>query len=998
MKRTTMTILSVVVAVLVSVAGFGGVAEAVRPSRPLLSIANASVSEGNSGTTDLSLTITASPAPSRKGTFVSYSTANGTAIAPADYTAIPSATKVEIPVNATSVTITVPLTGDTRFESDETFFVNLRTPIKAKISKSQAIATILNDDAVPTVSIASSSVIEGDSGTTIASFPVTLSAASGRSTTVHYATSDGTATAGSDYEATNGDVTIPPGLTTAAVTVPVIGDTIDVAGGDGNETFNVTLSNPVNADLGNSVATGTIINNDPAGASFVSIGDQPSINEGNSGTASASFTISLTSPSVHLPVAVSYETANGSAVAGSDYQAVSGSVTIASGNLSATVNVPVIGDDFDEPGETFFVNISTSTTGIGVTNSQGAGTITNSDAASTISIANAEVSEGDAGTAALSFTATLSKPSGWSTQATYSTGGGTATADDYNSVSGGVITFAPSEVTQTIQVDVVGDTNVEPDETLTVTLSNSNLVHLSAGSPMAATGTILDDDAIAISIEDVRVQEPAAGTAPAVFTVTLSDAPTATVTVSYKTTAGTGPSPATSPADYTAVSATTLTFAPGQTTRTIAVLVKTDNNLEPDETFSVDLSAPTNAVLLDDQAFGVIVDRDAPVLSAGTAEVAEGGTAQIPVTLSAASTFPITVDYTTADGTASAPGDYQAVAGTLTIPAGGTTATIAVPTLGDAAVEPTETFVVNLSNPTNTMLAQTVVAVSLFDGPPVGSTGEVPPPGGVVPGPGAGGDRVPVADGYWLAATDGGLFAFGGAPFFGSTGDMKLNQPVVGMAPTPTQLGYWLVASDGGIFAFGDAGFFGSTGAMKLNQPIVGMTASPTGLGYWLVASDGGIFAFGDAGFFGSTGAMKLNQPIVGMTASPTGLGYWLVASDGGIFAFGDAGFFGSTGAMKLNQPIVGMTASPTGLGYWLVASDGGIFAFGDAGFFGSTGAMKLNQPIVGMTATPTGQGYWLVASDGGAFTFGDAEFFGSTGAMKLNQPIVGMANHFKFV
>jgi predicted secreted protein len=73
------------------------------------------------------------------------------------------------------------------------------------------------------------------------------------------------------------------------------------------------------------------------------------------------------------------------------------------------------------------------------------------------------------------------------------------------------------------------------------------------------------------------------------------------------------------------------------------------------------------------------------------------------------------------------------------------------------------------------------------------------------------------------------------------------------------------VAKDGGIFAFGDAGFFGSTGAMKLNQPIVGMTSTPTGLGYWLVAKDGGIFAFGDAGFFGSTGAMKLNQPIVGM-------------------------------------------------------------------------------------------------------------------------------------
>ncbi|HET9051953.1 MAG TPA: SBBP repeat-containing protein, partial [Candidatus Dormibacteraeota bacterium] len=107
--------------------------------------------------------------------------------------------------------------------------------------------------------------------------------------------------------------------------------------------------------------------------------------------------------------------------------------------------------------------------------------------------------------------------------------------------------------------------------------------------------------------------------------------------------------------------------------------------------------------------------------------------------------------------------------------------------------------------------------------------------------------------------------------------------------PTPPGVGYWLVASDGGIFPFGDAGGFGSTGAIKLNKPIVGMAATPDGRGYWLVASDGGIFPFGDATGYGSTGAIKLNKPIVGMAATPDGGGYWLVASDGGIFPFGDA-------------------------------------------------------------------------------------------------------------
>ena len=161
--------------------------------------------------------------------------------------------------------------------------------------------------------------------------------------------------------------------------------------------------------------------------------------------------------------------------------------------------------------------------------------------------------------------------------------------------------------------------------------------------------------------------------------------------------------------------------------------------------------------------------------------------------------------------------------------------------------------------------------------------------------------------GYWLVASDGGIFSFGNAPFLGSTGDIRLNSPIVGTARTPSGGGYWLVAGDGGIFSFGDAAFLGSTGALRLNKPIVGMAATPSGAGYWLVASDGGIFSFGDAAFLGSTGALRLNQPIVGMAATPTGAGYWLVASDGGIFSFGDAAFLGSTGDIRLNQPIVGV-------------------------------------------------------------------------------------------
>ncbi len=203
----------------------------------------------------------------------------------------------------------------------------------------------------------------------------------------------------------------------------------------------------------------------------------------------------------------------------------------------------------------------------------------------------------------------------------------------------------------------------------------------------------------------------------------------------------------------------------------------------------------------------------------------------------------------------------------------------------------------------------------------------------------------------------------------------------VAVAATTDGRGYWIAASNGGVFSFGDASFYGSEGGQALRAPIVGMAATPDGHGYWLVGSDGGVFSFGDASFYGSTGALHLNAPVVGMTPTPDGHGYWLVASDGGVFSFGDASFYGSTGALHLTAPVVGMTPTPDGHGYWLVGSDGGVFTFGDASFYGSTGALHLTAPIVGMAAMPDGRGYWLVGSDGGVFSFGTAPFYGSATA-----------------
>lgn len=268
----------------------------------------------------------------------------------------------------------------------------------------------------------------------------------------------------------------------------------------------------------------------------------------------------------------------------------------------------------------------------------------------------------------------------------------------------------------------------------------------------------------------------------------------------------------------------------------------------------------------------------------------------------------------------------------------------------------------------------------------------------VAAAPSCGGTTSSKTNGYTLISADGGSFTFG-LPFFGTRSvrakalagpaGNALNAPIVGAAPTPSQKGYFMAAADGGVFAFGDAVFAGSMGGASLNKPVVGIAVSPTG-GYWLVASDGGVFSFGGAGFYGSTGGIRLNQPIVGIASTPTGQGYYLVAADGGVFTFGDAVFAGSMGAIPLAKPMVGIAASPTG-GYWLVASDGGVFTFGGAGFFGSTGALALNAPVTGIASTPSGQGYTLTAADGGVFNFGDSPVLGSMAAVSLRAPVVAV-------
>jgi Calx-beta domain len=220
-----------------------------------LSINNITVTEGNTGTTPAVFTVTLSTASNQTVT-VNYATADGTATAGSDYSA--TAGTLTFTPGTTSQTITVAVLGDTRTEANETFFVNLSTPSNATIADGRGQGTILNDDALPALSINNVTVTEGNTGTTPAVFTVTLSAASGQTVTVNYATADGKATAGSDYTATAGTLTFTPGATSQTITVAVLGDTVK----EPTETFFVNLSNATNATIASGRGRGSILDND----------------------------------------------------------------------------------------------------------------------------------------------------------------------------------------------------------------------------------------------------------------------------------------------------------------------------------------------------------------------------------------------------------------------------------------------------------------------------------------------------------------------------------------------------------------------------------------------------------------------------------------------------------------------------------------------------------------------------------------------------------------
>jgi hypothetical protein len=342
----------------------------------------------------------------------------------------------------------------------------------------------------PSLSIADTSLAEGDAGTTNATFQVTLSAASASQVTVDYATADGSATAGSDYVATSGTLTITAGQTTGQILIPVIGDT----NVEPDETFFVNLSAPSNATISDGQAVGTIMNDDTP-MLWLSIADT-SLPEGNAGTTNAQFQVTLSAASAS-PVTVDYATVDGSATAGSDYLATSGTLTITAGQTTGQILVPVIGDSNVEGDETFLVNLSAAAGAI-IADGQAVGTIMNDDVPGpNLSIAGTTVGEA-AGTAL--FVVTADAPAAAPITVDYATADGTAAAG-YDYVAGsGTVTIPFGSSTITIPVTIIDDVLDEPDESFTVTLTGATGGTISSGT---ATGVIQDDDGGILTIPEI---------------------------------------------------------------------------------------------------------------------------------------------------------------------------------------------------------------------------------------------------------------------------------------------------------------------------------------------------------------------------------------------------------------------------------------------------------------------------------------------------------------
>ncbi len=411
----------------------------------------------------------------------------------------------------------------------------------------------------------------------------------------------------------------------------------------------------------------------------------------------AEFVVTLT-PASTEPVTVNFETADGTAKAGSDYTETSGTLTFTAGQPTKTISVSTVDDDAQESDERFMVTLR-NPDGATLDDHTGEGTIRDNDdggggSLPTLSVGDAAVVEGDTAT----FRVTLSAASENVVTVSYKTKDGTAVAGSDYTAMAGTLRFEPGETTKTLRVPTVDDDTPEETEAFTVELSAPSGATVADGT---GTGTISDDDGGSRSLPTLSIGDaaPVPEGRTAKFRVTLRRESGEPVTVAYRTVDGT----AVAGSDYTTTSGT-LRFEPGDTTKTLR---PTDDTPEETEAFTVELSAPSWATVADDTGAGTITDEDEPPTLAidDAPPVGEGGTAEFVMRLSAVSGVAVTVSYQTVDGTAVAGSDYTTTSGTLRFEPGETTRAVAVATLIDQLMEGAEQFTVELSDPVGTTLA-----------------------------------------------------------------------------------------------------------------------------------------------------------------------------------------------------------------------------------------------------------------------------------------------------
>jgi large repetitive protein len=558
---------------------------------PSLTIDDLTVPEGDVGssTADLALALSG---PSGFDVSVAWATVAGSATAGADY--VSSSGTATIPAGSTAGTVSVDVLADTTDEAAETFTVSLSAPTNATIADDTGTVTITDDDPLPVLTIDDRSGAEGDAGTSTMTFTVALTPASGRTVTVDWTTSDGSATQPGDYQPASGTLTFAAGDTSETLDVTVNGDVVPEL----DETFAVVLSNPVRATVGTGTGTGTIVDDEVA--SVIDIAE-PTLAEGDAGASTMAFEVTLSNPSA-VPVTVDWATASGTATGGVDFTSATGTVSFAPFDVTEEIQVAIDGDLTYEPDETFAVDLENATNAT-IGDPQGVGTIANDDPVPALSVANVAADEGDAGSTTFTFTVSLDRASGVDAAVDYTTTPDSATEGADYADSSGTLVIPAGDPSGTIDVTVFGDALHEDPERFDLELSAPSSATIDDG---AARGTIANDDPLpTLSIGDATVTEGTGTAKNIIFTVSLSEESGLPATVDWSTADGT----ARGPADY-AASGGTLTFPPGTTSRTISVKVKGDRVDERRETFTVNLVDPVGATIVDGVGVGRIGDND----------------------------------------------------------------------------------------------------------------------------------------------------------------------------------------------------------------------------------------------------------------------------------------------------------------------------------------------------------------------------------------------------